>query len=269
MAPVLQLYCIVSTTLLRAAGPAIKPCDVSMLKNAMPSTVSPLVDWLILKAGFGTEVNKSLGLSYARAQHVSERFKFLCDVALPTLQIEAEATVIERLAAKAGTDGVAVKQASQKATTRTLRRLVDERGLFKTSHWATSTPMATQHPELLEVVREIVRANATDDIVYKSGETPVDAMLLMRGLRGQGGQKERFSRLMNVVLAEQNMKISTSGMSAQCSTLLVSPAWESSTTMTPPELDSITAVQRLSSIATFVSYSLPNFDDFPSTKKRT
>ena len=169
--PVLQLLRSINNA--AAAGPALKACDVQLLKQAMPSTVSPLVDWLICKAGFGVDVNSSLGITYARAQHVGKRFALLCDVELPRLKLEAQGMVLSKLAAKAGVGVETVKIASAKATTRKLRHLVNERGILRDSRWAYETALAIRHPELLEIVQEIVRTNAIDDIVYKRVRPPL------------------------------------------------------------------------------------------------
>jgi hypothetical protein len=44
------------------------------------------------------------------------------------------------------------------------------------------------HPDLLSITREVVRANASDGVFFKRGETPVDQMLIPRSERGAGGQ---------------------------------------------------------------------------------
>ena len=120
-----------------ASGPAVMPQDVQLLKDAMPSFVSPLVDWLIVKAGFDPVVNKSLGINYARGKRVGERFALLCQVELPKLKHEAEALALQTLAEKAKTDVKAVQAAMQTATTRHMRSLVAKRGIFSSSNHAT------------------------------------------------------------------------------------------------------------------------------------
>ena len=95
LAPVFQL--LRSCDRKALAGPALTRSDVQILKDAMPAFVSPLVDWFIVKAGFGSDINTALGISYARSQHVNHRFDMLCHVELPKLRIEAEARVIHHL----------------------------------------------------------------------------------------------------------------------------------------------------------------------------
>ena len=169
-----------------AAGSALQAKDVRLLKDSMPAFVSPLVDWLIVKAGFGAEINRHLGISYARAEHVNHRFNLLCDVELPKLQLEAEARALEQLAAKSGQSLEKVRAVTASATRRQLRQLVGKRGVFIDTRHSARRALAVLHPDLLEVVREIVRTNASDDILYKKRDTPVDA-LLMLNVSGIGG----------------------------------------------------------------------------------
>jgi hypothetical protein len=86
--------------------------DMRLLKSALPGFISPLVDFLVVKAG-GLSVAKELGITDYRATHVVARFELLCDVSLPELLHEAEVAVVARLAESSGKSGTDVTAASK------------------------------------------------------------------------------------------------------------------------------------------------------------
>lgn len=115
--------------------------------------------------------------------------------------------MLARLAEKTQKSSEQVKVASSSAILRQYRRLVDDSKVLKNSARATHERIASQHPELVDMMREIVRANATDSVLYKSAETPVDQILIQPGARGSGGQLERFTRILNAAAADRGMDV--------------------------------------------------------------
>ena len=68
------------------------------------------------------------------------------------------------------------------------------------------------HPDVLDLLRNAVRANSADVSFKARGDTPVDAMIVepSQHLKGAGGQKERFARYLNAALASRGLSISPS-----------------------------------------------------------
>ena len=188
------------------AGAPISVDQLRLLKQAMPSFVSPLIDFLVSSLG-GNATARALGISQARIDNVEVRFKHLCSVTLPQLRIEAEGIVIARLSEKASKTGDEVKTAAKSATLTQFRRLVTSTGAFVDKKHATAVPLAVMNPDLVDLMREVVRASVSKEVLYKNGDTPVDQLLIPRGDRGMGGQLERFTRMMNIAVAAKNMDL--------------------------------------------------------------
>jgi len=187
-----------------ASGVTLRPEALQQIKLALPSFVSPLVDYLIVKAG-GLEFAAKLGVTKYRAANVVQRFDDMCDVTLPQIMHQAEGIVIARLAERSGKSGAEVRAASSSAISHQFRRLASAYLVDRSR--ATKESIATSCPELADVMREVIRANATDDVLYKKGETPVDEFLIKRGDRGSGGQIERFTRLINLAATARKMDV--------------------------------------------------------------
>ena len=184
---------------------------MQLLKKALPSFVSPLVDHFIVNAG-GLDVARELGIGAFRSENVVcrvRRYDLLCEVTLPEKLAQAEGVMLARLAEKAEKSGTEVKAASASAISRQFRQIVEKDRVLTNAKQATKQRLAEANPELVEIMREIVRANAGDDVLYKKGETPVDQLLYQRSERGAGGQEhgqeERFTRLLNVAVAERGL----------------------------------------------------------------
>jgi len=138
---------------------------------------------------------------------VVERFDSLCDKTLPELKTRAEGIVLARIAEKAHRPSTEVKLASSSAILQQFRRLVHEGKLLRDLRSATHKSIAALQPDLVDLMRGVVRANATDSVLYKRGDTPVDEILIQPGARGSGGQTERFTRILNAAIADRGMDI--------------------------------------------------------------
>ena len=210
LGPTRQLIEMVSS---QAAAGSLSAESFALLKKAVASCDSPMVDYIAVKAG-GVDFARTLGISTYRAEQVVQRYDQLCQVTLPAMMLEAEGNVIHRLATKAGKSDGEVRAAAAKAILREFRKLVGVHGVLKETRQATHEKLATTYPELVDALREIVIANSSNDILYKKGETPVDQLLLQQSVRGQGGQLDRFTRALNVVAADRGIKLSPTGTKA-------------------------------------------------------
>ena len=181
-------------------GEALSEERLRLIKNAMPSETSAWLDYAIIKAA-GTDTAARLGISLHRQETLSARLDRQCTTTLPDLLLKAEAATLAA-ARKGGTTRAAILHQFRQQVTKT--------GALKDRSHATEEALYKTYPELLEVARAAVRANVGSPVVYKSGETPVDEMLLKKEMRGAGSVHQRVCHILNGVFADRNLSLSVS-----------------------------------------------------------
>ena len=192
-------------------GTAFETEKYQLVIDALPPSARATVHYLLIKLA-GAEVGRDLGLSQVQMDTLVARFDKACSETLPAAMRKAEASILADLARRANvTEAQIAVACSSRARLARYRTTVKEQHVLRDHRLVTAQKLEQRCPLVLELLRVAVAANT--DVSYKLRDTPIDKLIVDKEqLRGAGGQKQRFARFLNMVLASHGMlnKVSAS-----------------------------------------------------------